>query len=165
MAAVPIIISPCVIYDKLGRTQEVAAVMGMAQIAGLGVGGGPVYPPEGGGGPDHIWGPTDPRPTPPIANVPGVPGYRPPGDGIWGPPGPWPSPPIYLPPQIPPEARPPEPPPAGTVTPVPPPEGSGGWPVNPVVTPAYVVFNYPGYGPVYVTPPSSPAAPTPTGRR
>ena len=48
-------------------------------------------PPEK---PDHIWGPTDPRPTPPIANVPGI-DNRPPG--IWGPTDPRPTPPIYLP--------------------------------------------------------------------
>src|SRR5262245_61744213 len=40
-----------------------------------------------------IWGPTDPRPTNPIAGIPGLPGYQPPLS-IWGPPGPWPTPPI-----------------------------------------------------------------------
>jgi hypothetical protein len=77
---------------------------------GLGVGGGPVYPPEGGGeSPPGIWGPTDPRPTPPIYFPPGGgggggPGGRPehpiagPPDHIWGPTDPRPTPPIYLPP-------------------------------------------------------------------
>lgn len=32
-------------------------------------------PPGGGTG---IWGPTDPRPGPPIAGIPGLPGYEPP---------------------------------------------------------------------------------------
>jgi hypothetical protein len=33
----------------------------------LGIGGGPIIPPEGGAEPPlGIWGPTDPRPTPPI---------------------------------------------------------------------------------------------------
>lgn len=36
------------------------------------------YPPQGGG-PDHIWGGGNvPMPNPPIANVPGAPGYHPP---------------------------------------------------------------------------------------
>lgn len=75
---------------------------------------------EGGGSPPGIWGPTDPRPQPPINLPPGYPG-QPPGiwgptdprpgwglpdggqgggspPGIWGPNDPRPSPPIYLPP-------------------------------------------------------------------
>jgi hypothetical protein len=49
------------------------------------VGDTPAQPPLG------IWGPTDPRPSNPIANVPGAPGYQPPGGqqpplGFWGPP-------------------------------------------------------------------------------
>lgn len=171
MAAVPVAING-VIVDYYGRT-----IMGPVKIVGemvrsdVGVGGGPIYPPEGGGGsPDHIWGGgNEPFPTPPIANVPGAPGYRPPGDHIWGPTDPRPTPPIYLPPgypggpTVPPGLQPPEvPPPGSPTTPVPPPEGSGGWPVTPIVPPPYVVLNYPGIGPVYVTPPASPAEPTPS---
>lgn len=53
--------------------------------------------------PPGIWGGGNvPMPSPPIANVPGAPGYNPPGNppGIWGPPGPWPTPPIHLPPGV-----------------------------------------------------------------
>jgi len=59
-------------------------------------------PPSGGGAPPGIWGPTDPRPTPPIHLGPGGGGivsppiYYPPG--IWGPTDPRPTPPIYIPP-------------------------------------------------------------------
>lgn len=76
-------------------------------------------PPEGGGGlPDHIWGPTDPRPTPPIVIIPPEKPGQPPVV-IWPspghpahpiapggpPPSIWPSPghpahPIVLPPAI-----------------------------------------------------------------
>lgn len=43
-----------------------------------------------------IWGPNPGFPTNPIAGIPGLPGYEPPRPplGIWGPPGPWVSPPI-----------------------------------------------------------------------
>lgn len=60
-------------------------------------------PPGGGGGeqpgqPPGIWGPNDPRPTPPIHLPPWYPGQPP---GIWGgAPLPWPTPPIYYPPGI-----------------------------------------------------------------
>ena len=53
------------------------------------------------GKPPGIWIPV--FPSPPIANVPGAPGYRPGGDHIWG--GgnvPMPTPPINLPPGTPP---------------------------------------------------------------
>lgn len=67
-------------------------------------------PPPGGGGPGQppgIWGPTDPRPTPPISGIPGLPGYEPPAGGgpgrppgtppgFWGG-GPHPMPPINYP--------------------------------------------------------------------
>lgn len=49
--------------------------------------------------PPGIWGGGNvPMPNPPIANVPGVPGYNPNPPIIWGPPGPWPTPPIAFPP-------------------------------------------------------------------
>lgn len=170
MAAVEVTISG-VLFDKLARTSRPVVLIGEATLTGLGVGGGPMPPGEGGGQPPGIWGPGDPFPTPPIANVPGVPGYRPPGSppGIWPGPGPLPHPehPIVLPPeQVPPDQQPPETPPPGSVTPVPPPAGSAGWPVNPMTPPAYLLLNYPGVGPVYVTPPAAPAEPTPqTGGR
>src|SRR6516165_9938050 len=49
-----------------------------------------------------IWGPTDPRPSPPIVFPPGYPAHpiQPPL-GIWGgAPIPWPTPPIFYPPGI-----------------------------------------------------------------
>lgn len=115
-----------VLYDKLSRTERPVLLQGAASLLGLGVGGGPVIPPEGGGGlPDHIWGGGNvPMPTPPIANVPGAPGYRPPGSppGIWGGPiDPYPGHPLPEPPQTPPEGPPDE---NGFIKP--PPEG-GGW--------------------------------------
>lgn len=142
-----------VLYDKLSRTERPVLLQGAGSLIGVGVGGGPIVPPEGGGDkpPVGIWpdpGPL-PTPTPPI--------YYPPS--IWPDPNPpRPAHPIVLPPeQVPPGMKPPEPPPAGTTTPVPPPEGSGGWPVQPVAMPEYVVMQYPGYGPIYVTPPATPA--------
>lgn len=76
MAAVEVTISG-VLYDKTARTTQPVVLIGEASLTGLGVGGGPIIPPgqppSGGGGPPGIWGPTDPRPTPPIANVPGLP--------------------------------------------------------------------------------------------
>lgn len=97
MAAVAIEVSG-VLYDKLARTSRPVLLRGMASIIGLEIDGGPMpggpglpggpvdpgygYPehpvdpgygvPERPRG-DHIWGPNDPRPQPPIANVPGVP--------------------------------------------------------------------------------------------
>lgn len=156
MAAVEITIQG-MLYDKVSRTYlQNVTIVGNASLTGLGVGGGPIVPPEGGGSepPLGIWGPTDPRPTHPIT---GLPGYGPPigqPPGIWGPNDPRPTPPIYLPPEhVPPEMKPPETPPPGSTAPVPPPSGSSGWPVQPITPPEYVVFNYPGVGPIYVTPP------------
>lgn len=173
MAAVEVTITG-MLYDKLARTTQNVVLIGDATLTGLGVGGGPLPGGPGGGGdgrPPGIWGGGNvPMPTPPIANVPGAPGYRPPGSG-GQPPGIWPNPPegiaphpehpIVLPPeQVPPDMKPPAPPPPGTVTPVPPPAGSPGWPVTGIVPPPYVVLNYPGVGPVYVAAPphAEPAA-------
>lgn len=136
MASVEVTING-VIYDKLYRTTRPAVIIGEASLTGLGVGGGPIIPPDQGqppdaGGPPGIWGPPGPWPVPPIANVPGLP----------------PMGPIY-PPNVPPGLQPPTPPnPGDPTTPVP-----GDWPVNPVTPPAYMVVNYPGIGPVYVAPP------------
>lgn len=156
MAAVAVQIRG-VLYDLVKRTSQQVLLQGEASLLGLDIGGGPIIPPEGGS-PPGIWGPTDPRPTPPIALPPGYPGSPP---GIWpNPPegtAPHPEHPIVLPPdQVPPDMKPPEVPPAGTTTPVPPPAGSGGWPVAPIVPPPYVVLRYPGVGPIYVTPPTQP---------
>lgn len=177
MAAVEVTISG-VLYDKLARTTRPVVLIGEATLTGLGVGGGPMPPGSGSpGDPPGIWGgPIDPypdhglppptgiwpppgRPTHPIA-----PGGPPPG--IWPGPGPLPGieHPIVIPPEnVPPDFKPPEPPaPGSPTTPVPPPAGSGGWPVNPMTPPAYLVVNYPGIGPVYVAQPAHPPSPTPT---
>jgi hypothetical protein len=71
--------------------------------------GSDAHPDQGlPGQPPGIWGPNDPRPTPPIyfppagGGQPGVPThpiYNPPG--IWGPNDPRPTPPIYMPGQPP----------------------------------------------------------------
>ena len=63
-----------------------------------------VTPIEVGGSPPQIWGPGDPRPSNPIANAPGIPGYNPGGGnppGFWGPGDPRPSNPIANAPGIP----------------------------------------------------------------
>lgn len=154
MSAVEITISGT-LYDKFHRTTQQVVLIGEASLTGLGVGGGPMPPGPGG---DHIWGGGNvPMPSPPIANVPGAPGYRPPGDHIWG--GgnvPMPSPPIWLPPNVPPGMTPPDPPsPGDPTTPVPPLPGTGGWPVSSMVPPPYIVVQYPGIGPVVVAPPAT----------
>lgn len=107
MAAVEVTISG-VLYDKQWRTARPVVLIGEAMLSGLGVGGGPVIPPEGGG-PPGIWGPTDPRPGW------GLPGEPP---GIWGPTDPRPGGGPIIPPE------PTEPPPDGADKP--PPE-DGGW--------------------------------------
>lgn len=65
-----------VLVDKTERTMRPVIFFGEASLAG-----GPVPPDPGR--PPGIWGPTDPRPTPPIANVPGLPPTQnPPGWGL-----------------------------------------------------------------------------------
>lgn len=147
MASVEVTISG-VLWDKATKSGRAVLIVGEGSLTGLGVGGGPIIPPESGGGenPPGIWGPPGPWPTPPIAFPPGTwPGQNPPH----------PAHPIVLPPeQVPPDMKPPAPPqPGDPTTPVPPPAGSAGWPVNPMTPPAYLVINYPGIGPVYVAPP------------
>lgn len=112
-----------VLYDKLARTERPVLLQGMASLVGLGVGGGPVLPPEGGGGsPPGIWGgPIDPYPGHPLPQPPGG-GGRPPG--IWGGPiDPYPGHPLPEPPG---GGVPPEGPPDSDGFIKPPPEG-GGW--------------------------------------
>lgn len=130
MAAVKITING-VICDMYGRTiSGPVKIVGEAMYSDRGVGGGPL---PGGGGPvdpgygypetpvdpgygipegrpPHIWGPTDPRPTPPIALPPGYPGAPPHVEH-----------PIVLPPTLPDLPPPPE----GATKP--PPSDQGGW--------------------------------------
>lgn len=130
MAAVPVMISG-VLWNHAWRRGEAVTLMGEATIYGLEVGGGPIYPP---GQPPGIWGPNDPRPTPPIY-WPGFPGGGGGGGGqpghpehpIWGPPGSnFPGGPGYPPVAGHPLPEPPEglPDNDGFVKPPPP---SGGW--------------------------------------
>lgn len=139
MAEVPITLSG-VLFDKQNRTQQLVTFMGLASLTGLGVGGGPIMPPEGGGGggenPPGIWGPPGPWVTPPIANVPGMPGYRPP-DIV-------PVPPDQ--PNVPPPGSPP------VVVP-------GTTPVHPITPPEAVLIEYPGIGKVVVPKPLAGAQP------
>lgn len=131
MAAVNVTIRG-MFYDPYSRVYYQNAVMvGEAFLTDYQVGGGPAYPPS----------------------------VKPPGEppGIWGGSNePFPTPPIYLPPQLPPGVTPPiDPPkPGDPTTPVPPPAGATGWPVQPVVPPSFVIINYPGIGPVVVAPPA-----------
>lgn len=160
MAAVEVTITG-MLYDKLARTTQNVVLIGDATLTGLGVGGGPLpggpgQPPGGGGSPPGTWGGSgQPFPTPPIANVPGVPGYRPPGS-IWpNPPegsAPLPEHPIALPgdPWWPPDApQAPQLPPPGS----PPVIVPGTTPVHPINPPQAIVVDYPGIGKVLVPQP------------
>src|SRR5262252_1818596 len=62
MAAVPTTLVGILAHED-GSSENVTFT-GLASITGLSVGGGPIDPPR-------IWGPTDPRPTPPIHLGPG----------------------------------------------------------------------------------------------
>lgn len=115
MAAVAIEISG-LLYDKLKRTTQNVVLRGTAQLIGLEIGGGPIYPPEAGGSPGV--------PTHPIVL---------PGDPSWG--DPHPEHPIVMPPSdahpehpivIPPPGEPPTGEPGDDGFVKPPPEG-GGW--------------------------------------
>jgi len=91
MTEVPIQISG-VLYDKTARTQQSVVLMGKASIMGLSVGGGPIVPPEEGGGPVYPVQPLPPYPAHPIVLPPDPPPVegQPPGQPtfpIWGPPG------------------------------------------------------------------------------
>jgi len=125
MAAVPVTIVGT--FTSADGTAVGGTLEGSMHLTGLGVGGGPM--PGGPPGvpahpiynPPGIWGPTDPRPMPPIYLPPGSGPGEPPG--IWGPSDPRPTPPIVIP-RPPPEA--PNPPPGGGAKP-PPPEGGWGY--------------------------------------
>ena len=93
MAALPVTLSG-VLYDLHKRTTQNVVFIGDASLTGIGVGGGPIQPPEGGGGE----GP--PHPSHPIYNPGGPPGSEPPG--FWGGgmgPGVKPQPPTEKPPE------------------------------------------------------------------
>lgn len=136
MAAVEVTISG-MLYDKINRTTQNVVLIGEATLTGVGIGGGPIYPPPGGGGgdgkPPGIWGPTDPRPTPPIAFPPGWVGGVPPGG--------WPDPPTPPGSNIPPPGSPP------VIVP-------GTTPTHPITPPAAVLIDYPGIGKVVVPQPT-----------
>jgi|SRR5262252_2468502 len=80
--------------------------MNIILVGNISVDGGPPRPcqisalalpvPPGVGDPPHIWGPTDPRPTPPIVLPIPNPPHEPPLV-IWGPNDPRPTPPITWP--------------------------------------------------------------------
>lgn len=85
MSAVEVTITG-LLYDRANRTTQNVVLIGEATLTGLGVGGGPIIPPGGGGSPPGIWGPTDPRPTPPIYIPPTIPTEPPPDGGDKPPP-------------------------------------------------------------------------------
>lgn len=108
MASVEVTISG-VLFDKIARTTQPVVLIGEASLTGVGVGGGPIYPPEKppGGPPGQ---PTFPIWGPPGSNFPDKPGYPP----VAG--HPLPIPPIPTePPSNPNEPKPP------------PPDGGWGW--------------------------------------
>ena len=111
MAAVPITLVG-ISTDDQGNSKNVTFV-GLASLTGLGVGGGPIIPPQGPNVPPHpehpIWGP---------------PGFNPPGGGGGFPPGIGGGPIIPPEPPIPPEV--PNPSPPNTVL-KPAPDEGGGW--------------------------------------
>lgn len=136
MASVPVTISG-VLYDKINRTSQAVVLIGEASLTGLGVGGGPIYPPEGsgpvdpdygvpGGRPPHVEHPIPPRPEHPIVLPP---------DPSWPPIDAHPEHPIVIPPpNIPTE------PPAGGAGKPPPADGGWGW------SPEYGWGYFPGGG-------------------
>jgi hypothetical protein len=125
-----------------------------------------------------IWGPTDPRPSPPIAGIPGFPGYTPPGGGtqppgIWGPLPGFPTHPISGIPGLPgyePPSHPPEPTPGpgmqAIVLPVPPSDPPTPPPAGvPAGSTQMLIWFGPGTKPAsaWVSPyPSQGPVPTPT---
>ena len=149
MSAVEVTISG-VLYDKVNRTTQNVVLIGEAFLTGLGVGGGPIIPPPGPGGPvDPGYG----KPTPPDVIWGGRP---PPGGGSWVPPqpgDPHPSHPIALPgdPWWPTDPPPTIPPPGSPPVVLP-----GLKPVNPIVPPPCIIVDYPGIGKVLVPQPAPP---------
>lgn len=79
MAAVEVTISG-MLYDRLNRTTQNVVLIGEASLTGVGVGGGPIQPPAGGGQPPgggQPGAPTHPIWGPPGSNFPDKPGYPP----------------------------------------------------------------------------------------
>lgn len=134
MAAVELTISG-LLYDKVNRTTQQVVLIGEASLTGLGIGGGPIIggpgkPPDGP--PNVIW--PGPGPLPGVGHpivLPGDPSWEGPG-GIKPPnfqPPPPGSPPILIP---------------------------GGTPTHPMVSPPFIVVDYPGMGKVIVPQPLPP---------
>jgi len=159
MAGTPVTIIG-VMTGKDGTSEQVT-ITGLAATPGLDVGmplpqplppgtvTPPIYYPPGGVAtppiyhPPGIWGPTDPRPTPPIY----IPPTMPPGVA---------TPPIYYPPVVSPPIALPEPTPPPVDPPIAPPGGglSEGW----------QWFYAPGYGFVLIwLPPGGGGKPVPPG--
>jgi len=151
MASVPVTLVGVAYTDKTGNPPTPITIVAEQYYTGVGVGGGPmpggpplgIWHDPGGYRPPYvdigfpgnqpgIWGPGDPRPTNPISGIPGLPGYMSP---------------------LPPGTE--QPQPGDPTTPLPPPSGSSGWPVQPITPPPYIVVQYPGIGPVIVAPPES----------
>lgn len=139
-------------YDLQNKSSRQVVLIGEAFLTNVGIGGGPIIPP---GQPPGIWGGGNvPMPTPPIANVPGAPGYQPPG--IWpNPPegqAPIPSHPIALPgdPWWPTSPPPTIPPPGSPPVVLP-----GTAPVHPITPPPAIIVDYPGVGKVLVPQPAA----------
>lgn len=141
MTAVDVTISG-VLFDKHNRTTQQVVLIGEATLTGLGVGGGPIFPPPGGGErPPGIWGgPIDPYPDHGLPSRPGI----------------WPGPgdPDYPIKPLPPDA--PHVPPPGS----PPVIVPGTHPAHPITPPPAVIIDYPGIGKVVVPQPVT-AAPSP----
>lgn len=147
MAAVPCVING-VIVDLYGRViMGPVKIMGEIMRSDVGVGGGPIIPP-------------DKPPEPPLGIWPGPGDPDFPGDGK--PPRPpvgiWPGPgdPDYpiKPPTLPPDVT--VPPPGSPPVVLP-----GLSPVHPITPPPFIVVSYPGVGKVLVPCPVPPPAPPP----
>jgi hypothetical protein len=138
MAAVPVTIVG-IITTEAGSTN--ATMVGMASLTGLGIGGGPIFPPDQPPGrPEHPIAPVPPgRPEHPIAPVP--PGH-PEHPIVMPPEGNVPSHPIWLPE---PPDQPPiiEPPPEGGAPVVP--DGTYAWVMHQPSQQWHLVYN-PGPG-------------------
>jgi hypothetical protein len=136
MAAVPITIDPAVVTDANGQTLMSGKIVGMASITGLGIGGGPIIPPDKPDPPNVIW--PGPGPLPPLPGGGEHPSHpiALPGDPWW---------PTNPPPTIPPPGSPP------VVV-------GGDQVVNPITPPPAIIVDYPGVGKVLVPLPTPPPA-------
>lgn len=153
MAAVPLSYR-ATLYDLANKRSMEVYLEGDASITGLGIGGGPLPPGQGGGQPPGIWGPPGPWPSPPIHLPPGQGGGgggQPPGQG------PHPEHPIVIVP-VPPDA--PNVPPPGS----PPVIIGGTQPVQPMTPPPAIIVQYPGIGKVVVPQPTQTAQPGTAGQ-